>query len=202
MAKKAQTKAKAAKPAKEEKSRTAGKRSSSKKSVGARAAKAMPDAPSIEIPQGVRDVGAYLSSALNTDAGRVIMAELLIQVAKALTTRLAATETAHNAVAAVRSAGEAAGDAVRDAGEAAVEAGSDLASAAKGVAKEVAQAAVGAVGGAVVRAAQDMVPGGRKGKGSASSPAPSATATTIPVSRARPRGTPRPPQLGGSGPRR
>lgn len=221
MAKKQQIKAKAAKPAKgatstgKSSSKSSGK-SAGKKGVGERVSAAMPDMPSmphLEVPQGIRDIGTYLSSVLNTDAGRFIMAELLIQVAKALTTKLADTETAHKAADAVREAGGSASDVVKTVGTkaaasagSALSSGTDLATAARGVAREVAQAAVGAVGGAVVQAAQNMLPT-KKGKGAAAGGAPGAApgpgpGTTIPVSPARPRGTPRPPQLGGSGPRR
>ena len=149
------------------------------------ALKLVPEVPQPAIPTAVTDlirtIGGQIATALNTDVGRVMVAELLIYIAKSLTKAAADTDTARDATSAIMSAGAKIGAAAADAGARMVETGGDVASsgvqalgdgaAAAGTAaggasnlvREVAQVAVGAMGGAVVEAASKVM-GGRSSR--------------------------------------
>ena len=164
------------------------------KSAKVRARELVPDvhAPSLggvpsQVGEALKTVGTQIAHALNTDVGRVMVAELLMYAAKSLTKAAANTEAAGDAKSALLNAGAKVGAAAADAGakmvetgqsaaetgskllgegkaaaEAGVEAAGDAASSAGDLMREVAQAAVGAVGGAVVDAAQRVV--GKRGR--------------------------------------
>ena len=95
-------------------------------------------------------------SVLNSSAGRVIVAEVLIYLATSLTKAAANTDAGKDVTDNVMSAGAKIGAAVASAGARMMEGGAagadkagDVALDAKGIAREVASVAVGAVGGVV-----------------------------------------------------
>lgn len=108
----------------------------------------------------VKSIGTQIVGAINTDVGRVMVAELLMYVAKSLTKAAAGSESAETAKSAILGAGAKIGAAAAEAGgkmvsegrsAAAVGAGAagEAAETARGLMREVAQVAVGAVGGVV-----------------------------------------------------
>ena len=172
----------------------------------------MADVHMPHMPEGVSDafksVGTQIAGALNSDVGRVLMAEMLMFVAASLTKAAAGTETGKDAKSAILSAGAKIGAVAADAGAKMVETGHDAADAgsailetgrkaagegaeatasgARNLVREVAQVAVGAVGGAVVDAAQKAI-GGRGRKPAAVNPAAPTTAKPDAPKRAAPR---------------
>lgn len=150
------------------------------KAAKSRAGSFMPDLHMPAMPGMVGDafksIGTQIAGALNTDVGRVMMAELLVYVAKSLTKAATETEAAGaSAKAAVVSTGAKVGAAAAGAGAKMVESGhsaaeagskmldegkaaaSDAVGGARGLIREVAQVAVEAVGGVVVDAAKKAV---------------------------------------------
>lgn len=138
-----------------------------------------PDVPSpnIDVSGTVKEIGGQIVAVMNSGAGRVILAELLVFLAGVLTKAAANTEVAEDAKTAVVNAGAKVGAAMASAGARIAETGSSAASAgadaiedgveaasgaagtAKDLARELTQVAVGAVGGMVVDAAQKMIKG-------------------------------------------
>lgn len=158
----------------------------------------VPEIPSLgglDIGSTARSIGNQVLGALNTDVGRVMVAELLIFVAKSLTKAAADTDVGKDAKSTLLSAGAKIGAAAADAGakmvetgnaaiesgREAAESGADTATKAAGSAsdlmREVAQVAVGAMGGMVTDAATKMIKrrGGR-GKAEPASDANDASA--------------------------
>lgn len=114
--------------------------------------------PHIDIAQTARDIGGQIMSVLNTSAGRIVAAEVLVYLATALTKTAAKTEAGQDAADTVMNAGAKIAAAAASAGakimETGAQAGAGLENAgvktgAKDMAREVASAAVGAVGAAV-----------------------------------------------------
>lgn len=99
------------------------------------------------MPKSVGDVGQQIAKVLETDAGRFILAELLIYTAKALTRSMPSREQLAEA-----------GSAVVDAGEAAVEAGARATTTAKDVASDLVQVAASAAGKVAAQAAETIMP--------------------------------------------
>ena len=174
------------------------------KGAGAKAKSFLPDfhLPSTtDASAFVKSVGGQIATAMNSDVGRVMIAELLMIVAGSLTAAAAKTETGRDAKTKIIKAGAKIGAAAANAGAKIVETGSQAASTgssaageavdgAKGVAREVAHMAVSAVGGVVVDAATKVLGRGRGRKAVAALPAPESSAPSAPV-----RGTRRPPRL-------
>lgn len=128
-----------------------------------------PSMPDLDVSGTVKEIGGQIMSVLNSSAGRVIVAEVLVYLATSLTKAAANTETGKDVTDNVMSAGAKIGAAVASAGAKMMETGSsgvdaagDVALDAKGIAREVAQVAVGAVGGVVVEAASKVM--GRRKK--------------------------------------
>lgn len=128
-----------------------------------------PSMPDLDVSGTVKEIGGQIMSVLNSSAGRVIVAEVLVYLATSLTKAAANTETGKDVTDNVMNAGAKIGAAVASAGAKMMETGSsgadaagDLAMDAKGIAREVAQVAVGAVGGVVVEAASKVM--GRRKK--------------------------------------
>lgn len=165
-----------------------------RKSAAQSAANLLPDIPSMptgEVGAFVKSVGNQIVGALNTDVGRVMVAELLVYVAKSLTQAAASTETGKDAKEAMVNVGAKIGAAAANAGAkfvetgaAAATSGADAADGARGLVREVAQVAVSTVGSVVAEAAAKVMRG-KKGK-------PDETAPSVAPA---PSGTPRPPQL-------
>jgi hypothetical protein len=170
------------------------------KSAKAGARNLVPDLAQNEVVETAKAIGGQIMSVLNTDAGRVIAAEVLIYLARSLTKAAADTEAGKDATATVLNAGAKIGAAVANAGARAMESGGDVASAgsqaasaaavtATDVAREVAQVAVSTVGGAVLDAAQNVLKrrgksgdkGGNQRGAPANSTAPSGPMTRAPV---------------------
>lgn len=123
-----------------------------------------------------KSVGNQIAGALNTDVGRVMVAELLVYVAKSLTRAASKTDAAKDTKSALISAGAKIGAAAADAGARMVETGqAAVARGAKALdrgkdavangagddartmVQHVADAAVSAVGGAVAEAAANLM---------------------------------------------
>ena len=128
-----------------------------------------PSMPDLDVPGTVKEIGGQIMSVLNSSAGRVIVAEVLIYLATSLTKAAASTETGKDVTDNVMNAGAKIGAAVASAGARMMETGSsgadaagDIAMDAKGIAREVAQVAVGAVGGIVAETASKVM--GRRKK--------------------------------------
>ena len=132
-----------------------------------------PSMPDLDVSGTVKEIGGQIMSVLNSSAGRVIVAEVLIYLASSLTKAAANTETGKDVTDNVMNAGAKIGAAVASAGARLMETGSagadkagdvagDVAMDAKGIAREVASVAVGAVGGVVAEAASKVM--GRRKK--------------------------------------
>lgn len=136
-----------------------------------------PSMPDLDVSGTVKEIGGQIMSVLNSSAGRVIVAEVLIYLASSLTKAAANTETGKDVTDNVMNAGAKIGAAVASAGARMMETGSagadkageiagdlagDVAMDAKGIAREVASVAVGAVGGVVAEAASKVM--GRRRK--------------------------------------
>jgi hypothetical protein len=156
-----------------------------------------PSLPQVDVVQTAKEIGGQLMSVLNTDAGRVIAAEVLIYLAKSLTKAAANTEAGKDATETVLNAGAKIGAAVASAGAKAMDTGSNAASSgaeaavtATDIAREVAQVAVSTVGGVAVEVAQKVLK--RRGRsankdadrptsGGANTSAPSGTESPSPA---------------------
>lgn len=167
----------------------------------------LPAAALAAVPHQLGDafkaIGSQIAGALNTDVGRVMVAELLVYVAKSLTQAAAQTETAGDAKSALLNAGAKIGAAAADAGakmaetgKSAAKAGSDLldggrsvagagasaageaAGGARDLVREVAQVAVSTVGGMVADVATKAI--SKRGR-KASAPEPSSPDGSAPA---------------------
>lgn len=137
---------------------------------------AAPSLPDIDVSNIVKEIGSQIMAVLNSTTGRVIVAEILIHLAKSLTAAAANSEAGKDVKDSVLNAGARIGAAVATAGAQMMEGGSAVASSgaeaasgaagdAKDIAQQVAQVAVGAVGGVIADAASKVM--GRRGKKSA-----------------------------------
>lgn len=146
------------------------------KSARAQAKALIADLPDLSVPhlpekvtESVRAIGNQITSWLDSDLGRAMVAELLIYVAGQLTAKAQSAGAGTRDV--VVKAGAEMGAAAADAGAKVVKAGSSVADAgnampdAGNLMRSVAQAAVGAVGGVVAEVAQKAIER-RKGGGS------------------------------------
>jgi hypothetical protein len=140
-----------------------------------------PNLPDIDVSNVVKEIGSQIMAVLNSTTGRVIVAEILIHLAKSLTAAAANSDTGKDVKDSVLNAGAKIGAAVATAGAQMMEGGTAVASSgaeaasgaagdAKDLAQQVAQVAVGAVGGVIADAASKVM--GRRGKKNAE-PVPS-----------------------------
>ena len=170
----------------------------------------LPSLPQVDVGHTVKAIGNQILGALNSDIGRVMVAELLIFVAKSLTTAAAETEAGKDAKTAILNAGAKIGAAAADAGArmvdtgiaaaatganlvdrgtAAASSGADAATQAAAHApdlvRDVAQVAVTAVGSVVADAAQNFMK--RRGKKSDRQPGTDEPAESDGKTRDRPK---------------
>src|SRR4051812_32386237 len=92
------------------KAKSASKSASAKKATSAKkpskaASRSGTSVAGIEIPKGLQDVGAQIAKIIDTDVGRVVLAEVLVQAAKALSRTAAAREAVKSATKAGAAAG-------------------------------------------------------------------------------------------------
>jgi len=136
-----------------------------------------PQMPDIDVGQTVREIGSQVMTVLNSPTGRVIVAEVLIHLAKAMTRAAANTETGRDVKETALNAGAKIGAAVAAAGAKMLEGGQDVAQTgvdaaqrgaeaageaatnASDIARQVASVAVNAVGGVVAQAASRVMAG-------------------------------------------
>src|SRR5918993_4771380 len=118
----------------------------------------------LKVPKSFQNVGEQIAKFADTEIGRRIMAEVLVQAATALSRSLPSADEMARAGSKAGAAVVGAGSAAAGAGARAAPGGARSATSAKDVAMNVASAAAGAIGDVMLDSARKLLPGGGGGR--------------------------------------